>query len=851
MKIFLTILVVLVLVVVVTAAGVLLFYHYASQGPLPQIRGSIEVPGLNAQVEVLRDSYGIPHIYASNPYDLFFAQGYVQAQDRWWQMEFNRHIGRGAIQELTGRNEAAMGTDIFIRTVGWREAAERTFASGDEEELSVLQAFADGVNAYIGSRPQELLALEYRLLGLTGITIELEPWTPVDTLNWGIVMSWNLTDSYDYELTLQAIIDALGPDMAYDYAPPFPFETKPTIVQLEDLPLTEESIGTPTTALPTGRGVSRMMAGGYHAAASPLIGGGIGIGSNNWVVGPAMTEGGLPLLANDPHLGIGMPSIWYEIGLHCLPKTEDCPYDVVGFTFPASPAVIIGRNADIAWGVTNAGADVQDLYRITVNPENALQYLWDGAWRDMTVREQTIRFGDGSEPLTFQVRETHLGPIINDNQRDPETGALLGFNNDDPLALRWTALEPLTLFRAVVRLNRARDWEEFRDALQYWDVPAQNFVYADVRGNIGYQLPGRFPIRAADHDSALPVDGTTSAYEWRGYIPFDLLPRIYNPERGYIVTANQAIVPEAFYEQLAEALGEDANYQLGYHWSYGYRGERINDMLRGQTGLTREDMGTLQADTFDINASEVAAYLSDLEIEDAALRAVRDWLIEDWDFRFDASSPQAAFYAYFSRRLLDNLFNDQLPEDIRVSSQQLWPAVRLMADPENRWWDDARTPDIAETRDEILLRSLSEAYEEASSELGTDREAWRWGALHTATFVSNPLGLSGIGLIEELVNRGPVETGGGNEIVNATGWSVNSGDFTVRSLPSMRLIVNFSQEDGGLAMHTTGQSGHPFSPHYDDLISLWAAVDYHPLLFTRAAVEQAAVNRLVLNPAGE
>lgn len=844
-------LLIIFLIIVVLIAGGFLLFNDITRGPLPQTEGVINVPGLEGQVEVLRDRYGVPHIYASTRHDLFFAQGFVQAQDRWWQMEFNRHVGRGAIQELTGKNDDLMGTDVFIRTVGWWRVAERDYALLSEEAQTILQAFADGVNAYLNSRTPDDLAMEYTLLRITGVNIPVEPWTPIDTMVWARVMAWNLTDTFDRELVRASLLETVGEAMADSYTPPWPYGERPTIVRSEDLPLSDESLavsntgGSRTTDLTVAGG---LIAGEMAQMVRDIFGMGEHIGSNNWVATGSMTQNGLPLLANDPHLGIGMPSIWYEIGLHCLPLSEECPFDVAGFTFSANPGVVIGHNANIAWGVTNVGADVQDLYRIEVNPENELQYRWNGEWRDMTVREETIRFGDGEPPVTIRVRETHLGPIFNDNQIDPETGEIEGFNNEDPLALRWTGYEQNTIFQSVIELNRASNWTEFRDALRSWDVPSQNFVYADVLGNIGYQTPGRMPIRAAGHDGLMPVDGTTDAYEWRGFIPFDELPRIYNPERDYIVTANQAVVELAYYEQLAERLGEDANYLLSYDWSYGQRGERIDQLMTELAPHSVETYQRIHGDNLDITAAQILDVLRTVEIEDAALSEVRDWLTA-WDARAEIDSAQAAFYGFFARRLIDNLFTDQLPEDVRPSSHQLHPARLLMDDPENPWWDDAGTEDITETRDDILRRTLQEAYDEARAELGADRSAWRWGALHTATFVSNPLGLSGIDLIENMVNRGPVETSGGNEIVNATGWSLGSGNFRVGSLPSMRVIYDVSNWDNSVTIHTTGQSGHPFSAHYSDLIEMWRSIEYKPFPFTRSQVERATTQRLVLTPA--
>ncbi len=825
---------------------------------LPQHSGELTVAGLQDRVEILRDPFGVAHIYASSTHDLFFAQGYTHAQDRWWQMEWARHTGYGRLGELAGSSVVA--NDIFVRTLGSRAVVEQEFAALEPEMQQILQAFADGVNAYLFSREPEALAYEYGALRSAGITITVEPWQPADTLIWGKVMQFSLGGNYGIELLLSELytLDTLTPEMIDQYAPPFPFGTRPTILFPEDLPVSADSLADAGSAgLPVRGGIIGIhtrLAGGVAAGVDLGLGRtgfNTAVGSNNWVVSGALTDSGMPLLANDPHLSIQIPSIWYEIGLHCAPVSADCPFDVAGFTFPASPGVTIGHNGRIAWGVTNIGPDVQDLYMIRVNPDNPLQYEYNGEWRDMTTREEVILSGDGAAPVTITVRETHFGPIINDNQ--PVNGELGGFNNENPLALRWTALQPGGLVRASLGLNLAQNWQEFREALRYWDAPAQNFVYADVDGNIGYQTPGRLPVRAGDHSGLLPVPGWTDEYEWRGFIPFDSLPRILNPERGFIATANQPVVPPEYYAQLAADLGAefgvDSNFALGYFFAYGYRAERIVNMISEYAPHTGETFAQMHGDTYNASAAELLPYLAPISFDSAMLNEARDWLLT-WDYRMDADSPQAALYGYFWMRLVDNLYNDQFGAVYHASGNdnELWGTALLMRQPDAAWWDDINTTDVVETRDDILRRSFGEAYALTVEVLGADWTLWQWGDLHTATFVSLPLGRSGIPFVEAAVNRGPVAVSGGSEIVNATGWNLSRGDFSVRSLPSMRLIMDLSDFDSSLSIHPTGQSGHPGSLNYFDMNELWRTTQYRSMVWTRTQVETTAVNTLVLLP---
>ncbi len=845
---------ILLIVIILVAFGAFTFNRW-TQGPLPQAEGTLNAQSLDGAVEVFRDEYGIPHIYASNMYDLRFAQGYVQAQDRWWQMEFFRRTGRGELQELTGKTDSLMGTDVFIRTTGWRRAAERDLEVLPEEVIAELQAFADGVNAYIESRPASELAFEYNILGVTGVDIPIMPWTPLDTVVWTKVMAWDLSNTQGTDRAYGAMVAELGAEMADTYFPDFPYGEKPTILQPEDMPESASTTALPaTTAAATDFSYANtQLAGNFDDNIGLIFGDGDGLGSNNWVVSGELTETGMPLLANDPHLGIQMPSIWYEIGLHCQPVSEECPVNVRGFTFAASPGIVVGHNDNIGWGVTNVGWDVMDVYEITINPENPLQYEWNGEWRDLTVYEEEIRFGDGAEPITIQTRETHLGPIINDNQIDEETGEILGFNNEDPIALRWTAYEPSRLVEAILLLNTASNWEEFRDALRLWNVPAQNFVYADVEGNIGYQAPGQVPVRPAGNNGKSPLDGATDESEWLGFVPFELLPSIYNPERGWIATANQALVPQEYYDYLASELadeyGEDAHYVFAYRWAQGYRGQRIVELLEENIPHSFETFQMIHGDNKMIVAEELTPALRDLDMGDETLNEARDWML-DWDYQMHMDSPQAALFGIFWTRLMNNLYEDQTGDitDASGNGSNMLTTTQIVDDPENPWWDDAATADVVETPDEILIRSFTEAHAEAIDLMGENRDAWAWGTLHTATFVSNPLGLSGISLIEDIVNFGPVASSGGPAIVNATRWSASSGSYEVITLPSMRMILDFSDLNNSVTVHTTGQSGHPYSPHYADMVDDWRMIEYHPMLWQREDVEENASSVLILQP---
>jgi penicillin amidase len=766
--------------------------------PWPKVNGEIQVSGLSAPVEVIRDEWGVPHIYAQNEHDLIFAQGYVHAQDRLWQMEFNRRIGSGTLSAILG--ESTLSIDRYMRTLGLRRAAERDLASADEEVRNLLGAYADGVNAYIESH-RDRLPLEFTLLGA-----EPEPWTPVDTLNWAGVMSLQLGRKYPMELFGAQLIATLGEEATQQLLPPYP-EEAPVIVPPE----------AHSYAWLQGIDISS-----ENALAAVLGEPAMFLGSNNWVVHGSRTATGMPLLADDTHLGLDMPSIWYENGLH------GGRFDSVGYSFPGAPLVIIGHNGRIAWGVTNLSPDVQDLYIEKVDdPAHPARYLHNGEWQDLESIYETIEV-KGQDPVTLNVLATQHGPIVNQVIGD------LAFA--EPLALRWTALEGNRIFHSVMLLNLATNWEEFRQALSYWDAPSQNFVYADVEGNIGYQSPGKIPIRAPGHQGLLPVPGWTGEYEWQGYIPFDELPGVLNPPTGFVATANNKVVPDNY------------PYHLAYYWSSGFRAQRITDLLTADISVTIEDMRDIHAQTYSLPAEALRPYLLAIEPKDELQARALD-LVKAWDLYLEADRTGASVYQTWYWFLVQNTFRDELGDELLSSYQNsyhLLTMLDLMPQADSPWFDDKTTPQI-ETRDDIIRRSLGDAVAWLSDRYGGDPEKWEWGRLHTKTFAHQPLGQSGIGLLEGLFNSDTIPARGDNYTVDAASFD-HSQPFAMGSGVSQRYIADLSDLDNSRIIHTTGQSGHLFHRHREDFIPLWQSVEYHPMLHSREAVDSKAEATLTLTP---
>jgi len=662
-----------------------------------------------------------------------------------------------------------------------------------------------------------------------------EPWTPLHSLTWAKAMAWDLRGNMDQELERAVLERTLGAERLAQLFPAYPADN-PVIVA-GPYAAGRASFTANATVL------ADALPGLTHVAArienlNTILDGELeGIGSNDWVVSGSRTTTGAPLLADDMHLGLRIPSIWFENGLHCAPVGAACSLEVVGYSFAGLPGVVVGHNRDIAWGVTNVGPDVQDLYLERLNPANPDQYEVNGQWVDMTIVEETIVVA-GGEPVPLTVRYTRHGPILSDVDDAYEGLAAAegdGAKDRYAVSLRWTALDPANIIRSSVHINQASTWDEFRAALRDWDVPSQNFVYADTQGNIGYQTPGRIPIRAAG-DGTMPVPGWTDDYEWQGYIPFEELPSAFNPPAGFIATANNAVV------------GAGYPYLITADWDYGYRARRIVDLLAATPKVSAEDIQRIHGDDFNAMGPLLVPLLEGLKFdEDQAPLAERVKLLAGWDYQNTMDSAPAALFNAFWRQLLLTTFGDELPPNwIPESSQGFAVVSQLVRDPADPWWDDTRTA-VLETRDDILKSALAEAVAEVEAQLGKDAARWTWGALHTTTFENESLGRSGVAPIEAIFNRGPFPTAGGSSIVNATGWEVARG-YAVRSGPSQRMIVDLADLDRTLAVHTTGQSGHAYHPNYIDMADAWRTIQYFPLPWSREAVEANAVQRLVLEP---
>ncbi|MFF8533325.1 penicillin acylase family protein [Streptomyces sp. NPDC015532] len=891
------------IVLVLAIIGGIAFGAYWSistvRASFPQTKGSIRIDGLSGPVTVQRDGNGIPQVYASSDADLFMAQGFVQAQDRFYEMDVRRHMTSGRLSEMFGAGQVK--NDEFLRTLAWDRIAKKEYDTKlSASTKKYLQAYSQGVNAYLAGRSAKEISLEYAALGFTNDYTPTR-WTPVDSVAWLKAMAWDLRGNMQEEIDRSLMTSRLGPKQIADLYPDYPYSRNKTIVREGAYdsvtgtysPSGAASASTAGTGLTGGTaapsGFQSQLSGLYKVLDDlPTAVGvnGNGIGSNSWVVAGSHTITGKPLLANDPHLSASLPSVWYQMGLHCTVVSAKCQYDVSGYTFAGMPGVVIGHNADMAWGMTNSGVDVTDLYLEKITGQG---YEYDGKVLPFTTRKETIKVAGGAA-RTIVVRQTQDGmPLLSD--RDDElvqVGKKATVDAEAPdrgdgyaIALRWTALDPGRTMDAVFAMDKASDWSEFRKAAASFEVPSQNLVYADgagASGNIGYQLPGKIPTRAKGDDGSLPSPGWDSKYRWTGYIKQSALPYEYNPKRGYIVTANQAVVDPDKYP-----------YTLTTDWGYGTRSQRITDLIesktRGGAKISTDDMRQMQLDNSSEIAKLIVPKLLKIDVPDKDVRDAQK-LLEGWDYTQDADSAAAAYFNATWRNILKLAFGNKLPKELRVKGQCLWveradttgPAdedqtvrecgerepdqaqpdggdrwfevIRKIIDDEHDdWWKlpRTRTEDATATRDDLFRRALTDARWELTAKLGKDIDTWSWGRLHRLFLKNQTLGTEGPGFLQYMLNRGPWNLSGGEATVNATGWNA-AGGYGVVWVPSMRMVVNLGDLDKSKWINLSGASGHAYSAHYTDQTEKWAKGELLPWAFTKQAVDKATSDTLVLKP---
>ncbi len=779
-------------------------YYWLLRRPLAQQSGKLRLDGLQAPVEIIRDRWGIPHIYAQNHPDLIFAQGYVHAQDRLWQMEFNRRLVAGRLSEILG--PVSLDLDRWMRALRMRRTAEQEAALLDESERQMLEAYALGVNARIA---QGKLPVEFTLLGF-----QPEPWIPADTLAWPKMMAWTLCVNWESEILRALLAARLGPEKAAelepDYEPGMPY------------------------VIPEGVSYSCLSSQPLQRAGKlrPFLGPAArqGLGSNNWVLAGSRTASGMPLLANDMHLGLTIPAVWYENHL------EAGDLRLSGITFPGIPQIVAGHNGHVAWGFTNGFPDVQDLYleHLRRTDSGTVQYEYQGEWLDAQVVPELIHVKGGLS-VTEEVIINRHGPII--NSLSPELAG------ETPLALRWTALEPNNIMAALAGMNQARDCRQFTQALRHWNVPAQNVVSADIHGNIAYSLPGKIPIRAKG-DGRLPVPGWTGEYEWLGYIPFEELPHMFNPPTGFIATANNRVADEGY------------PYFLSVDYVGPGRISRIQELILSQQAIDPAFIARMHTDQVSTIARRAAQEIGSLSSPDPELQIILR-RFQEWDGSLSAESCEATVYQTFlmllAHHLLDPLLGDLAPHylgkgitpvlaegSMLAEHAHAW-ITRLLHEPASPWWDQG----TGETRQSVMLTVLRQAVDQLKEELGPDSRNWAWGRLHQLS-LSHVLGAKKP--LDRLFNRGPFPLGGDSDTIWAAGMARFSQQTGTMVGPPFRFIADLQDLGRSLGQLLPGQSGQPTSPHYSDNLQAWLKGEYHPMCFHRPDVLAHAAATLTLQP---
>ena len=871
-----------ILVVVAVAAAVL--GVGLSRRSFPQTEGQLTLSSLDAEVEVLRDERGVPHIYADTSADLFRAQGFVAAQDRFFQMDLRRHITAGRLSELVG--SAGVETDTVIRTMGWRKVAEEELSMLDTQTRQYLQAYAAGVNDYLADKDPSQISLEYVVLAQSAGDYQVEPWDELDSLTWLKAMAWDMRGNYEDELARARLagevplaqLETLYPGYPYDIHAPIlsrdewrpsaarsPGDDDSAPVEPDDsAPAVPEAPANEASEQRESHRKSPAMGGeqaelAYDStvqaleAVPPLIATDEGVGSNSWVVSGDHTESGMPLLANDPHLGVTQPGVWLQTGLHCREVSRECPFDVTGYTFAGFPGVIIGHNQDIAWGLTNMDPDVTDFY---LEDLDGGEYRRDSEMEEVGERRETITVAGGDD-VEILVRSTHHGPILSDALSEVAQAGIdppldgSGSSGRYAVSMAWTGLEPARTADAVFRLNRARDWEDFRAGARLLAAPAQNLVYADTEGNIGYQAPGMIPLRESSTDSAppgyWPAPGWDSTYDWKGFVDFERLPFVLNPDDGVIVAANQAVT-------------EARRPFITTEWRQGFRSQRIADLLAtaiAEGPVTPDTMTTIQFDSYNAFADVLVPYLLDVSDSSDPFFAEPAGLLREWNRgapQGDGAQGSGAMYYYaIWSHLLDLTIDDELPLDLQVSgnSRAMLIVQNLLQDPDNAWWDDKRTAGIVESRDTILRQAMEEARLELTSEIGKDPQDWQWGRLHELTARHQVLGDEPVpAVVQAVFNLGPYPMPGGSALVNANTWDAAEDEFAVTAAPSMRMVVDLADLDGSRWVNQGGNSGHVYHRHYDDQMQAWIDGDSYPWPFSREAVRESTQAQLRLTPGG-
>lgn len=782
------------LVVIALIAGLILVTGI-KRSALPRYAGEIRLEGLSSEVTVFRDGRGMPHIYAANEHDLYFAVGYIMAQERLWQMDLIRRATTGRLSEILGKDYVQ--TDLFLRSLDMTTKSKMVLSSEDPAVLEYMQSSADGVNAYIGDAGKKL-PLEFRILGY-----KPDPWKLEDMANIIGYMGWDLaggnlsTDIFNYKL-----ISKMGADKAAELIPDWKADTTSVFpgFKLEVDKLNE--------ALKFIASMDKLKSLGIATFS----------GSNNWAVSGERTETGKPIFSNDIHLGLTSPGIWFQ-----MHQVIPGKLNVTGVVIPGEPLIVAGHNERIAWGMTNLMVDDIDLYSEKINPENKDQYYFDGEWKNMEIRKEVIRI-KGGKADTLLIRCTHRGPVIS------------GFReiNDAVLSMRWSGFDISDELKAVFLINRASGWDQFRNALSYFNSISQNFAYADVDGNIGLNTGGGIPVRKGY--GSIIREGDTDEFDWKGYVPFDQLPYSYNPANGFVSSANN------------KTVSSDYPYYISFRFALPYRINRIREMLNEKEIFGIDDFKRMVTDQHSDYAAlltpqilKLKSRLSEMNpVEAGAFGALAKW---DYDMNKEMVAP--AVFEFFGISLAKDLLSDELGELFGQLPGILkdYYIYRILETGPDRWVDDINTPQT-ETLDDIIFKSFKEGVKTLSDKYGTDVNKWTWGSIHKIS-LDHPL--ASVKILNRIFKLSSSKVGIGGSNHTVCPYTYNE-KFFVTDGASERHIFNTANWDESYTVIPTGASGIPASEFYLSQTKTYLEGGFYKDAFSEEAVKAAAKYTLKLVP---
>ena len=799
MKIFRISLIILMSIIIISVIALGIFISYTSKKGIPDYSTDVNLKNIHSQVRVVRDSFAIPHVYAENDDDLYRAVGFLMAQDRLWQMDLLRRLTSGRLSEIFGKD--LVEADLLFRSLNFSGKSKIVLERSDPEVVACLEAFADGVNQYIELRNNKLPP-EFTILGY-----KPEPWEPVHSVNLIGYMSWGLTVPWNVETVLFKIKQKIDEKRYQELIPNPDFQKSYIFREFNNgtLPFTPVSAMNNIDNIISDLGLQVLQA------------------SNNWAVGGAKSRTGKPLLANDMHLDLNAPGIWYQ-----MHQVVEGKLNVTGVILPGQPFIICGHNEYVAWGMTNVMLDDMDFYMETLNEEDSGQYLLDGVWKDLIIKEELINI-KGGESVTRYNRFSHRGPIISE---------IKGFK-DHVISMRWIGMEYSNEVMAVYKFNRMKDWDEFRNAAKDFISISQNIVYADRAGNIGMQMVGGIPLR--DGNPSNFFRGDTSLHDWKGILPFEKLPYSYNPESGFVASANNRSTDDTY------------PYYISHWFDLPNRYEVIVEALTGKEKLDQTDFIAIQTDQTSMNARKLTpVYIDALDtfkskMNDAELEAYNH--IAAWDYKMDGNSIASTIFETMFIELIRSVFLDEIGEELLTGllKQDIIPHYlldRLRIIPESPWTDNINTPDKVESFTDNIIEAFINTIQKITAKAGKNQEDWKWGYFHTLT-LKHPLGK--VKMLDRAfqLNRGPYPVGGSFHTVSPYSYALDES-FESNHGSSHRHIYCTANWDNSFVIIPTGTSGVPASDYYCDQTNMYINYEYRKDRYSKNAVERNVKYRMII-----